>query len=523
MGICHDAALARRTIACLLVYAFLALANGEQFLEGLSHEDILKLPLAYAGEQFPDGRTTDEVIKEAKAGNAAPPMDDDQVLAELDMVMEKQQYVQTYQESSYAGGGMKSEYYRWPKAIIPYQISSSFSGGRDKFIYSAMKEWMEKTCVVFTPAGSSKHKEAGHNHKITIFSGGGCYSTVGYTHRDHKVSLSLRGCAYHGTALHELGHTIGLHHEQSRIDRDDALKINYKNVQRTNAYNFHKQTDSDPFGVKYDFCSIMHYGNTAFSSNGKFSILTRDQRYQFSIGNPGSPGHRNSLTFTDAKIVNLMYKCNSHCDKTIPCKSPCYINHKCQCECPKPEDECPKKPCEDYYSNPDQCLVWKNQGRCHTGNSWMTRNCAKSCGFCAEAIRDLGSDLIDGGETGGGGQATNAPPTIKPATQKPATQKPVTANPGPTDAPSNKLGPNCKDRQANCGAFVEFYRGNCFTDSSEFLRPMCPKSCNICLPCGDSDPKCQKWAKLGYCYGKGLNDQHIYMADNCKRACGYCV
>ena len=82
-----------------------------------------------------------------------------------------------------------------------------------------MKEWMEKTCVTFTPAGSELHKAAGHNHKITIFNGGGCYSTVGYTHRDHKVSLSLYGCAYHGTALHELGHTIGLHHEQSRIDR----------------------------------------------------------------------------------------------------------------------------------------------------------------------------------------------------------------------------------------------------------------------------------------------------------------
>ena len=38
----------------------------------------------------------------------------------------------------------------------------------------------------------------------------------------------------------------------------------------------------------------------------------------------------------------------------------------------------------------------------------------------------------------------------------------------------------------NCGAFVGFYGGNCYTDSSEFLRPMCPKSCNICLPCGGS-------------------------------------
>jgi len=432
------------------------------------------------------------------------------------MVLDKDQYIGAYQ--GYAGGGMKSEYYRWPKAVIPYKVSSEFRHSPE-FIYSAMKEWMERTCILFTPAGSSKHHEAGHNHKITIFSGGGCYSSVGYNHRDHKVSLSLRGCAYHGTALHELGHTIGLHHEQSRIDRDDALKINYKNVQKSNAYNFHKQTDSDPFGVEYDFCSIMHYGNTAFSSNGKFSILTRDQDYQFSIGNPGSKGHRNSLTFTDAKIVNLMYKCNSHCKTDTGCVAPCYVNHLCQCECPKPADDCPKKPCKDYYSKPNQCRIWKNSGRCRTGNTWMTRNCAETCGFCSEAIRDLGSDIINGN---GGGESGKVTATASP-TMRPATKAPPTNNPNPTDPPSNKLGPNCKDRQVNCPAFVEFYRGDCYTDSSEFLRPMCPKSCEICLPCGDYDPKCAKWAKLGYCYEKGLNDQHIFMADSCKRSCGYCV
>lgn len=493
-------------------------------MDGLSHEQIMQLPSTYAGEQFSDGKTVDEVIEDARMGHSEPDVDEDQVLAELDMVLKKDQYIESYQDSPYAGGGMKNEYYRWPKATIPYEISSSYRNN-DKFIYSAMKEWMEKTCIIFTPSFSKKHKEAGHNHYITIFSGGGCYSSVGYTHRSHKVSLSLRGCAYHGTALHELGHTIGLHHEQSRIDRDDALKINYKNVQRSNAYNFHKQTDSDPFGVAYDFCSIMHYGNTAFSSNGKFSILTRNQRYQFSIGNPGSQGHRNSLTFTDAKIVNLMYKCNSHCDKNIQCKSPCYINHKCQCECAKPEDHCPQKPCKDYYSGVGQCLKWKNSGRCHTGNSWMTRNCAETCGFCAEARRDLGGDIIDGdgGGSGGDGGGSGGDKPTPIATKIPVTAPPSTANPGPTVAPSKELGPNCKDRQTNCGAFVEFYQGDCFTDSSEFLRPMCPKSCNICLPCGDYDSKCEKWAKLGYCYGKGLNDQHIYMADNCKRACGYCI
>ena len=39
----------------------------------------------------------------------------------------------------------------------------------------------------------------------------------------------------------------------------------------------------------------------------------------------------------------------------------------------------------------------------------------------------------------------------------------------------------------------------------------------------DFDPKCAKWAKLGYCYERGLNDQHIFMADSCKLSCGLCV
>merc|ERR1712121_205756 len=100
--------------------------------------------------------------------------------------------------------------------------------------------WMRKTCIRFVQAGSAEARSTGHSHYITIFSGQGCYSSVGYNHRSHQVSLQAGGCTYAGIVAHELGHTIGLHHEQCRPDRDNYLNIFLSNVPSKMRFNFNK-------------------------------------------------------------------------------------------------------------------------------------------------------------------------------------------------------------------------------------------------------------------------------------------
>ena len=69
------------------------------------------------------------------------------------------------------------------------------------------------------------------------------------------------GCSM-GSVIHEIGHAVGLWHEQSREDRDAFIDINWDNIIEEYKHNFEQHiTDGDDIGT-YDYCSIMHYPET---------------------------------------------------------------------------------------------------------------------------------------------------------------------------------------------------------------------------------------------------------------------
>ena len=160
------------------------------------------------------------------------------------------------------------EEYRWTDGIVPYQIASNLP--KQERVRDAISHWQETTSIRFVKRTSSNQRQ--YPNYVYFQPGNGCSSSLGMIGGKQAITLG-DGCS-RGNTIHEIGHALGLWHEQGREDRDQHIRIHWENIKpnRQNQFNQHI-TDGDDQGF-YDYDSIMHYGAKAFTKNEKPTITT---------------------------------------------------------------------------------------------------------------------------------------------------------------------------------------------------------------------------------------------------------
>ena len=194
----------------------------------------------------------------------------------------------------------------WLNRQVHYAFDSSVSSGLRANIRTAMNTIERQTCLRFL------HRFNERNYIwFTSYTNDGCSSYVGQQGGSQEITLGP-GCNNISIIIHEIGHALGLWHEQSRPDRDGYVQIITGNIQsgRRSQFNRRNSYEAENQGTAYDYGSVMHYDSDAFSSNG-FDTIEIINIFEYNRqGRPAlGASSKTELSSADATQLNRMYNC----------------------------------------------------------------------------------------------------------------------------------------------------------------------------------------------------------------------
>jgi len=173
------------------------------------------------------------------------------------------QSLMIYQSNNHDGA------YIWPKGYVPVRIDASMKSKKTIFnsdmyqnALDAIKDINSITNIRLIPYTNQKDYI---RIMYTTDTGYGGISPLGRKGGEQILYITRQSDVK--TIIHELLHSLGFWHEQSRYDRDQHVVIDTMNVIPDQRHNFQIEPGTPTSG--YDYNSIMHYPANAFAIDKK--------------------------------------------------------------------------------------------------------------------------------------------------------------------------------------------------------------------------------------------------------------
>ncbi|WP_152453985.1 pre-peptidase C-terminal domain-containing protein [Microbulbifer sp. THAF38] len=159
---------------------------------------------------------------------------------------------------------------KWPEGIVYYDFYGDVTAENRLRFLEATRVWEEVADLKFVQRTDQANyiyvRNGSENRSMVGMSGGGQFFSM--NNWDEKYII-----------VHELGHAIGMRHEQQRSDRDQYVMILEENIKPAYIYNFDIRQSHNY--SEYDFLSVMHYPSRAYSVNGDATIVPKKGYEQY--------------------------------------------------------------------------------------------------------------------------------------------------------------------------------------------------------------------------------------------------